>query len=385
MYASGTVDAQKAIHCKRDGIGAKEYWVDSAYNNCHVQGMDKINLDDWRKLMNGVTEHISKGNPNIFVNDAAIGSSDNEVLVRVISPDANASLYLKHMLQPSGIGLEKFTADLVVYYVPNFKLTKPASCGLSTGSYAVYSHSTGAAALDSLESNQLRRIGDQDKAAILEKLCGVLILGGTSSLSNLRACLLNSSNFFQLRKTQEGLPVNGSVLLKDGNTCLIFSPPGFLNAGRLHPHLIADGHCFWSKSGVYPTLGGVSHGDLQQPRSRSDLVVMEGPKETVVQSLPQSSPIVAPSPKSVIFLLPYSKPYQAVTDVSAAMKIFTTGFAGIPYFGHSKALVLNQENILEQRFCELLQDSKSTVHVINSNGKKADVDAMIYRILEGTI
>jgi len=379
MYSRAKVDQFKALHINNDFPDkVSTYFVQTGHFESFLPSATQITEEHWRNLMSQVTMHISDS-PDLFMTDAAVGDNrEVETKFRVISTDANASLYLKNLLVRSPGDVKTFHHDVVVYHAPNFFLEYPASVGMtSKGPFVVHMLLKGTVALANMDEVRKQAISETEKQRIAPLTAGILFVCGTNSHSVLQSGLTTIADYFHISKLQ--LPLHASVLSRStGKPTLIFDPfQNFLNGKN--KDIKSSGHCIWNQKGLVRSFGSITHGDLTAPRQRGTLVSVVGATQQIV--VPAGNSRVSGHPGAILFLVndaTQALPPLGVLSPSTAKAFFNT------YGGNQFSDSLKSK--AEQGFEQLLKESGATAFGVNINGlSPTHRDELLGLISEGKV
>eukprot|EP01125_Pyxidicula_operculata_P010040 TRINITY_DN3301_c0_g1_i1.p1 TRINITY_DN3301_c0_g1~~TRINITY_DN3301_c0_g1_i1.p1 ORF type:complete len:484 (+),score=105.67 TRINITY_DN3301_c0_g1_i1:23-1474(+) len=392
MYTEGKTDNTKAIHSiGSNGAGHQTYFANTPPSTFSFSSGNQINSESWDKIISAVTRHMCFSE-NLFLTDAATGSHRNaQTSFRILSESANASLYLKNLLVKAAGDLEQFKHDFFVYHVPSLKLKNPANYGIkSDGSFSVFALLKGESVLDTLTADQLKQIPDEQKNILANKEAGILVVAGTPSLAVLRDAILSASDYVNLRNGR--LPLSASTITNKNKSALVFDPSSVLLTGRVHPYLFSASGSVLTQTGLYRTLDGVSHHNVNSSKKIGDYIDSVGDVQTLTQPLSRynKTELHAPSPSSVVFLVKdESKSGVSVKSLSAddAAKQFKDGFNGqanTPSYVN-RTLLEPESGSLNNHFGNYVKESKVPVFVVNvgKGMKNQDLDSILDSILEG--
>jgi len=230
---------------------------------------------------------------------------------------------------------------------------------------------SGGAVLDHLPSYQLPSISTEDRPSFSQKVAGILIVAGTSSLPNLRSSLLNISNFFHLKN--KSVPLTGHIYGTGSKSIVVFDPSNFLSDKSVQSNLLAQ-NCVWSEHGLFSSFGGVTHSDVSRAKANGSLVWKMGNKTYVTQ---KASPWSSPEhPSSLVFLI-----NQAGAPPVSKVDEVTDGLVS-----RGKSIYESEDAKASSIFGELARGAKVSVHVVNTHGSDlAKVSAVLDNIMKGTL
>jgi len=279
-----------------------------------------------------------------------------------------------NLLLPSTRDFEKFLHDIVVYHDPAF-VPQKEDFGVKTGApFVCFMLMKGAAILDNIRADQLAAIPVSERPELSERIAGVLMVGGTNSLSTLESAMLNISGFFHLRK--QSLPLNASVLGSGtSKPILVFDPTDYLVTTRVHPLLLSQ-DCIWNSSGLSSSFNGITHSDSSRITPTGVLAWKVGEKTHITQK--QGPWYSTQHPASLVFLVDKpGLPPVGTVDSTVAGELFssTTKFALQPETGSALS-----------GFNGLVAESSPSIYVINTNKtNQQKVDSLLEQIVNGTL
>eukprot|EP01127_Copromyxa_protea_P006102 TRINITY_DN15916_c0_g1_i1.p1 TRINITY_DN15916_c0_g1~~TRINITY_DN15916_c0_g1_i1.p1 ORF type:complete len:469 (+),score=90.68 TRINITY_DN15916_c0_g1_i1:38-1444(+) len=372
MYCDGGVGPNKTISCQREGPQSKHFFVNDGYGDYNFTGLNTIDADEWRRLMIEMTSFVSSSS-NLFLTDCIVGARGAEVKVRIISPDPNASLFIKNLYHATSTNrefIQDFKPEVVVYHAPKFTTQKPG-VGVGQEPFTVQMLMSGASALDATAEQTLKEIPEGEKEQIANSVAGILLVAGTDSLTELQSSINQITS--QFHSKQNLVSLNASVVgSRDGGYVLVSDKDGLLTSKGVPSNLLAQG-CLWGEHGVFSTHRGVTHESVENASANGSIAWSVGKKNFVTQA---ASAFSSSNQPSAFVHFVESGPFVSQGNTKnfvPGLNVAPTGYPFAP------------EEFNFNNFVNFAQQSTIPVYSINAKNKDiTEITKVLQQIAEGT-